>query len=225
MQPSSARTMDPLLLLGSVIMVAVVLTWIIPAGQYERVSNSQMGAGTVVPGSYKSLPSHPVGLGGLLLSIPTGLVRAADIIFYVFLAGGALTVVEFTGPIGAILDDLTKYLARRQLLVLPVVSLLFLFGGAAYSMSEEIIAFIPLFCALTRRLQLPNEMAVAVSFGLATVAAAFSPFNTFLLGISQPVLGLHLFSGFAFRCVVFVIAISPMVKNLKCIEKAWFPVP
>jgi uncharacterized ion transporter superfamily protein YfcC len=136
-----------------------------------------------------------------------------------------LTVVEFTGPIGAILDDLTKYLARRQLLVLPIVSLLFLFGGAAYSMSEEIIAFIPLFCALTRRLQLPNEMAVAVSFGSATVAAAFSPFNTFLLGISQPVLGLHLFSGFAFRCVVFVIAISPMVKNLKCIEKAWFPVP
>ena len=208
MQPSSARTMDPLLLLGSVILVAVVSRWIIPAGQYERVSNSQMGAGTIVPGSYKSLPSHPVGLEGLLLSIPTGLVRAANIIFYVFLAGGALTVVEFTGAIGAILDDLTKYLARRQLLVLPIVSLLFLFGGAAYSMSEEIIAFIPLLCALMHRLQLPNEMAVAVSFGSATVASAFSPFNTFLLGISQPVLGLHLFSGFAFRCVVFVIAIS-----------------
>src|SRR5215475_3294707 len=123
MRPSSARTMDPLLLLGSVILVAVALTWIMPAGQYERVGNSQMGAATVVPGSYKRLPSHPVGLGGLLLSVPAGLFHAAEIIFYVFLAGAALTVVEFTGAIGAILDDLTKYVARHQLLVLPIVSL------------------------------------------------------------------------------------------------------
>ena len=214
MQPSSARTMDPLLLLGSFILVAVVLTWIIPAGQYDRVENSQTGTASVVPGSYKRLPSHPVGFGGLLLSIPAGLARAADIIFYVFLAGAALTVVELTGAIGAILDDLTKYLARRQLFVLPIVSLLFLFGGAAYSMSEEIIAFIPLLCALMRRLKLPNTMAVAVSFGSATVAAAFSPFNTFLLGISQPALGLHLFSGFAFRCVFFVIAIFAWMAYL-----------
>jgi len=214
MQPSSARTMDPLLLLGSVILVAVVLTWIIPAGQYERVSNPQMGAATVVPDSYRRLPAHPIGLGGLLLSVPKGLVRAAEIIFYVFIAGAALTVVEFTGAIGAILDDLTKYLAQRQLLVLPIVSLLFLFGGAAYGMSEEIIAFIPLLCALMHRLQLPNEMAVAVSFGSATIAGAFSPFNTFLLGISQPILGLHLFSGFLFRCVVFLIAISTWMAYL-----------
>jgi len=206
--------MDPLVLLSSFILVAVVLTWVIPAGQYERVIDPQMGATTVVPGSYKRLPPHPIGLGGLLLSIPRGLVRAAEIIFYVFLAGAALTVVEFTGAIGAILDDLTKYLARRQLLVLPIVSLLFLFGGAAYGMSEEIIAFIPLLCALMHRLQLPNEMAVAVSFGSATVAGAFSPFNTFLLGISQPLLGLHLFSGFAFRCVVFVLAISTWMACL-----------
>jgi uncharacterized ion transporter superfamily protein YfcC len=84
-----------------------------------------------------------------------------------------------------------------------LIALLFLFGGAAYSMSEEMIAFIPLLCALMYRLQLPNTMAVAVSFGSATVAAAFSPFNTFLLGVSQPMLGLRLFSGFAFRSVVF----------------------
>ncbi len=199
--------MDPLLLLCSVILIALVMTWIIPAGQYERVSNSQTGVATVVPGSYKSLPSRPVGLEGLLLSIPAGLIRAADVVFFVLLAGAALTVIDLTGAIGAILNTLTKYLARRQLLVVPIVSLLFLFGGASYSMNDEIIAFIPLMCALMRRLQLPNEMAVAASFGSAIVAGAFSPFNTFLLGISQPLLGLPLFSGFAFRGIVFIIAV------------------
>jgi len=74
-------------------------------------------------------------------------------------------------------------------------------------MSEEIIAFIPLLCALMRRLKLPNTMAVAVSLGSASVAGAFSPFNTYLLGISQPMAGLPLFSGFTYRSVVFVISI------------------
>jgi len=211
---SNARSMDPLLLLGSIILFAAALTWIIPAGQYERISDSQSGAITVVPGSYKYVHSHPVGLGGLLLSIPIGLAKAASIIFYVLICGAALTIVEQTGSIGATLDVVTQYLAARQLMVLPAVSLLFLFGGAAYSMSEEIIAFIPLLCVLMRRLRLPNTMAVAVSFGSATVAAAFSPFNTYLLGVSQPVLGLPLFSGFAFRSVVFIIAISSWLAYL-----------
>jgi uncharacterized ion transporter superfamily protein YfcC len=208
------KTIDPLLLLGSVILIAAALTWVIPSGQYERSSDSRTGAITVVPGSYHGVPSHPVGIGGVLLSIPRGLVGAASIIFYVLLSGAALTVVELTGAIGAILDSVATQFARRPLLVLTLISPLFLFGGAAYSMSEEIIAFIPLLCALMRRLHLPNTMAVAVSFGSATVAAAFSPFNTYLLGISQPILGLRLFSGFAFRSVVFSIAIGAWVGYL-----------
>jgi uncharacterized ion transporter superfamily protein YfcC len=57
-------------------------------------------------------------------------------------------------------------------------------------------------------------MAVAISFGSATVAGAFSPFNTFLLGISQPMVGLRLFSGFVFRSVVFAVAIGAWLGYL-----------
>ena len=59
-----------------------------------------------------------------------------------------MTVVEITGAVAAILDSLAKYFVRRPLFILPLVLLLFLFGGGSYSMSEEIIAFIPLLCAL-----------------------------------------------------------------------------
>jgi uncharacterized ion transporter superfamily protein YfcC len=93
-------------------------------------------------------PAASVGSGGLLLAIPLGLVKAAPIVFFVLLGGAALTVVEITGAVAAILDSLAKYFVRRPLLVLPLVSLLFLFGAASYAMSEEIVAFIPLLCAL-----------------------------------------------------------------------------
>jgi uncharacterized ion transporter superfamily protein YfcC len=206
--------MDPLILLGSIIIVAVALTWVIPAGTYDRLPDSENGSVQVVPSSYRTVPSRPVGIGGLLLCIPQGLIKAAPVLFYVLIAGAALTVVETTGAISAILDSLVGYFGHRPSLVLLLVSLLFLVGGASYGMSEEIIAFIPLLCALMRRMHLPNTMGVAVSLGSASVASAFSPFNTFILGISQPTVGLPLFSGFTFRSIVFAIAISAWLAYL-----------
>lgn len=75
-------------------------------------------------------------------------------------------------------------------------------------MYEEILAFIPVLCALMQRLRLDAVMAVAVSLGTAVVAACFSPCNAFLLGVSQPIAQLPLFSGFAFRSVFFVLAVA-----------------
>jgi uncharacterized ion transporter superfamily protein YfcC len=59
-----------------------------------------------------------------------------------------------------------------------------------------------------RRLRLDNRMALGVSLGTASVAAAFSPVNTFHLGISQPMAELPLFSWFGFRVVMFVLAMG-----------------
>jgi uncharacterized ion transporter superfamily protein YfcC len=202
------RTLDPLLLLGSIIVLATILTWVFPAGQFERKTDPQTHRIVVVPGSYKSVPQHPIGPWGALVSIPEGLVEAGEVVFFVLLAGGALTVVEATGAIGSLLNHLLGRFGGHPLLVLGFASALFLIGGASNNMYEEILAFLPLLCALVRRLGLNHEMALAISVGTAVVAGVFSPFNTFTLGISQPMAQVALFSGFAFRSVVFVLAIG-----------------
>jgi len=205
---TNLKAMDPLLLIGSLIVLAAMLTWILPAGRFERTHDAATGRTMVVPGSFKNVPRNPVGPWGVLTSIPDGLAEAASIIFYVFLAGGALTVVEATGAIGNILDHMMSRFGNRPLLILVLASALFLFGGASYGMYEEILAFIPLLCALMLRLGYGNEMALAISLGSTSVAQSFSPFETFHLAISQPIAGLPLFSGFAFRAVVFGFAIA-----------------
>jgi uncharacterized ion transporter superfamily protein YfcC len=205
---SKQRTLDPLLLIGSIIVLATSLTWVLPAGRFERTTDPQTHRTIVVPGSYKSVARHPVGPWGALVSIPEGLSEAAEVVFFVLLAGGALTVVEGTGAIGSLLNHLMSCFGGHPLPVLGFASILFLIGGASNNMYEEILAFIPLLCALTRRLGLNHEMALAISVGTAVVAAVFSPFNTFTLGISQPMAQVSLFSGFAFRSVVFVLAIG-----------------
>jgi uncharacterized ion transporter superfamily protein YfcC len=202
------RTLDPLLLMGVIIVFAAVSTWFLPAGKFERAKNVQTGRLMVVPGSYHKVPQTPVDPWGALTAIPQGLTEAAEIVFYVLLAGAALSVVEATGAIGNFLNRITWRFGEQPMIVLSLASILFLVGGAANSMYEEILAFLPVLCSLMRRLGLGNEVAVAISVGTATVASAFSPFNTFLLGISQPLAQLPLFSGFAFRMVTFVIALA-----------------
>ena len=101
------RSMDPILLIGSIILLAAVLTWVLPAGRFERSRDPRTGHTLVVPGTYKSVPRNPVGPWGVLMSISQGLIEAAEVVFYVFLAGGALTVVEATGAIGNTLDHIS----------------------------------------------------------------------------------------------------------------------
>ena len=206
MAPS--RSIDPLLLICALIVVAALATWVVPAGRYERAPDARTGQTMVVPGSYERVPATPVGPWGVLLSIPQGLSGAAAVIFYVFLAGGALTIVEATGAIGNTLDLVVRRFGHRPSVVLLLVSSLFLVGGASYAMYEEVLAFIPVLCVLMRRLRLDNRMALGVSLGTTSVAAAFSPVNTFHLGISQPMAELPLFSWFGFRVVMFALAMG-----------------
>src|SRR5258708_7133881 len=120
------RSMDPLLLIGSIIVLAAILTWVLPAGRFDRKTDPQTHRTVVVPGSYKSVAQHPVGPWGTLVSIPQGLAEAGEVVFFVLLAGCALTVVEATGAIDRLLNHLIGRFGGRPLLVLGLASILFL---------------------------------------------------------------------------------------------------
>src|SRR3982751_5242126 len=97
---TTQRSMDPILLVGSVVLLAAGLTWVLPAGRFERSRDPQNRREVVIPGSYKSVPRNPISPWGVLLSLPQGLTEASAVVFYVFLTGGALTAIEATGAIG-----------------------------------------------------------------------------------------------------------------------------
>ena len=147
----------------------------------------------------------------------TGAAGAAEIIFLVFLSGAAMAVVEATGAIGRVLDQLTERFGRRPWLVLPLASALFLIGGNTYWNVRRDSRVHP------HSLH-PHATASARSGdGGGRIrrngngCGAFSPCNTFLLGVSQPLAQLGLFSGFAFRSVLFVAAMAIWAGYL-----AWF---
>lgn len=59
------------------IVVVAALTWIIPAGQYERALNPALGKEAPVPGTYTVVESNPQGLKDILMAPIAGLYNPA----------------------------------------------------------------------------------------------------------------------------------------------------
>lgn len=202
------RFPHPIVLLLGCIALAAVLTWVLPAGEFERRDDPVTGRSVVIAGTYRETASAPVSPFAAVVAIPRGMADAASVIFLVFLVGGAFAVVERTGALERSVTRLVRRLARRELLVIPASCAVFGLGGILIQMQEELIAFAPVLLLLTRRLGFDRVTAVAMSIGAAVVGAAFSPIDPFLVGIAQKVAGLPILSGWEFRTAFLVPALG-----------------
>ena len=198
----------PLVLLTFCVILAAIASHLLPAGEYERRDDEETGRSVVVAGTYHQVDPSPVGFFEAIVALPRGMADAAEVIFLVFLIGGAFTVVDETGALKRGVTSLIRSLRGRDLLVIPVVSLFFATGGVVENMQEEIIPLVPVLLILTRRLGFTPMVAVAMSAGAAFVGSAFSPINPFQVSIAQRLAELPLGSGAAFRIVFLLLALA-----------------
>ena len=193
------------IMLGFILFVSI-LTYIIPHGQYERVMDPDLNYETVVEGSFKVVKGEPLSLFQIFLSIPEGIIAAADIIVLILLIGGSFYVIEQTGALKEGIIYMTEVLEGREEIALIIVSLLFATGGALNGLQEEVIAMTPVLLFFTRRLGYNPFVTVSVSFGSAVLGSSFSPMNPFAVAIAQKYAELPFLSGSTYRIVVFLAA-------------------
>jgi len=204
------RFPHPLTLLVLCVFIAAILTHIIPAGEFTRRKDNSSGTerDLVVPGSFHSVPATPVGVFQTFVAIPQGMGKASDVIFLVFLVGGAFAVVDKTGAFRCGVAWLVRRVEGRETLVIPITCSVFALGGALEGMFEEVIAMIPFLLLLTRRLGFDALTAVAMSAGAAGIGGAFSPLNPFSVGLGQKLAQLPIMSGALFRLAVLIPALG-----------------
>jgi uncharacterized ion transporter superfamily protein YfcC len=193
--------------------VAALLTWVLPAGQYQRREDPATGRSVVVVGTYREVEARPVGAFQAVVAIPKGIVDAASVIALIFMIGGGFTVVERTGTFLRLVNGLVRALRGRGLLVIPIASLAFSLGGIMMQMQEELIAFVPVLLLLVRRLGFTPVVAVAMSLGAAAVGAGFSPVNPFQVIIAQKVAELPTASGTGFRIAFLLPALGVWIAG------------
>lgn len=201
------RLPHPFVLLLGGVAVAAVLTWVLPAGEYQRVPDPATGRAVVVPGSYATVEPAPVGVMGALLAVPRGIIAGADVIVTILFVGGAFALLDATGALGRVVGSLVGE-GRRPRATVILVSVLFATGGALENMHEEIIAMMPVLVLLSRGLGFGAVTALAMSVGAAVVGSAFGPTNPFGTGIALKFAELPPLSAGGLRFALLGVAVA-----------------
>src|SRR5690349_368151 len=115
----------PLALLLACVVLAASLSYVLPAGEYERRPDKTTGRNVVVPGSFHTVEPRTVGPFAMLMAVPRGMTDAGSVIFLVFLVGGAFSVIDATGAFRHGVHALVRRLSNRTELIIPVVSVAF----------------------------------------------------------------------------------------------------
>lgn len=195
-----------LVLIFSIIVLMGALTWMVPAGQYARAE--KQGRTVVVPGTYQRTAPQQQNPADMLAAPIRGFVEAANIIAFIFIAGGAFGVVTATGAINSAIAATARALERNpalRLATIPLMTTLFSLAGATFGMSEEVLVFVLIFIPFALALGYDSIVGVAIPFVGAGTGFAAAFLNPFTVGIAQGIAELPLFSGLLFRLLVWAV--------------------
>ncbi len=198
----SFKVPHTLVLLFIMIVVAYVLTWILPAGTFEMVTNDH-GRDVVVPGTFRLLDAvASLPVWSIFMVIPRGLEAAQGIIFFVFIIGGSLAVIRTTGSIDAALAKLLTRFGNQPALLILMGMLVVAVGSSTIGMSEEYIPLTGILLALCVGMGMDAIVAVAILIVGSGIGYGVAALNPFTVLVAQEVAGLPPTSGIEYRLAI-----------------------
>ena len=211
-------------------VLMAILTWVIPAGQYQMETNETLGRMVPMVGTYQTVDSNPQGLVDILMAPIQGfydpgsyVARAVDVALFVLVIGGFLAVVTQTGAIDAGIAGTMKRLSGREKWMIPILMGLFALGGTVYGMAEETIPFYALLIPVMIAAGYDSIVGVAIIMVGAGIGCLGSTINPFATVIASNAAEINFMEGFALRavilvlgwivCVIYVMRYAEKVKN------------
>lgn len=190
-----------------IIILVALLTWCIPSGSFDYHSVTLPGGETktlVIPGSYHLLDKVSSegdlrqGITAVLAAPMEGIIKAADVVAFVLIVGGAFGIILRTGAIERGLVALAERLAGKGILVIPIAITLFSLGGATFGMSEEVIPLYAIFISLMFALGYDSMTAILILFLGTQIGYVGAMTNPFSVLIAQGVAGIQEIRSFGY---------------------------
>ena len=202
----------------AVIVLCAILTYIIPAGEFQRQTITTANGNTsniIDRNSFHHIDQNPQ-LWSIFTSFAKGFVAQAEIIIFILLIGGAFWILNVTNALNIGIQKFTLSVLKLEKLklfkhidinnvVLVLIMTIFSLFGAVFGMSEETIAFIILFVPLAISMGYDSITGVCIVYVAAHLGFAGCILNPFTIGIAQSIAQLPLFSGIGYRIVCWLI--------------------
>ncbi|MBQ8648080.1 MAG: YfcC family protein, partial [Oscillospiraceae bacterium] len=192
-------------ILTFILLAVVVMTWLVPAGEYDRVLDEASGKMVVLPDSFHYIEGDRPGLFDVFLALQRGYVSGANILFLIVFAYGYVYMLTENGTLNSAIQVLIRRMGQHTHLLIPVCMILFGLLGATLGIFEEVYGLVPVLGGIMAMLGYDRVVGGAVVYvGVATgFAAALT--NPFSVGIAQTIAEVPLNSGIGYRAVIFVV--------------------
>lgn len=202
---------DPMVLIFLILVFVWILTWIIPAGEFDRTEMN--GRMAVVADSFHTTEPAQLSPLALFFAIPKGLVAAANIVFITLIAGGLFHLLSASGALENLVGTVVNRIGsnRRTLLVWVMT---YVFGLLGVTVGyENNIALVPI--AILIGLAIGGDLIVGLGIAIGGIGFGFatSPINPFTVGVSQDIAEIPLFSGVLLRSLFAVAVLALMAHH------------
>lgn len=187
-----------------IVILVAILTWIIPAGQYEYKT---LANGTLEPitGTYHNIQSNRQGLWNIFYAPITGFVNSIQIGLYLMIMNAFITLVMKTGAISSGISCLTKKLIGKEILLIPILMFLFSLCGTTFGLWEETLGFymiiVPVFISAGYD-SIVGLLVIIWGAGLGIIGSTINPFST---GIASSFANISIGDGIVLRLFIYVL--------------------
>ncbi|MCL5999249.1 MAG: AbgT family transporter [Chloroflexi bacterium] len=206
-QISKKAFIQSIVILAVLMLLAGVLTLVVPAGRYARVM--QGNREIIDPQSYQQVahPDYPVWRWLVapieVIGSPDG-VTIVTIIVFLLMVGSAFAVLDKSGILREGLGRIVHRFGHRRYLLLVVISFFFMAMGAFFGIFEEVVPLVPLMIALAYVLGWDSLVGLGMSILATNMGFSAAVTNPFTIGVAQQLAGLPLFSGVELRTPIFL---------------------
>lgn len=220
--------MASLAVLATLMLVAGILTLVVPGGSYQRIAAAD-GSSIVVPDSYRAAarPDYPVWRW---LTAPVEVLASEDaalaivIIVFIAVVGGAFALLREAGVLKESVRLLARRFRSRRIVMLAILCLFFMAIGSFMGVFEEVVPLVPLAIGLS--LSFGWDVFAGLGMSILAVGFGFSAAiaNPFSIGTAQRLAGIPVLSGSLFRIAVFVcvyaLYLAFMVGHVRSLERS-----
>lgn len=206
---SAKSFVSVMVILLSLMIVTGILTYVVPHGAYERVTED--GREQIVPGSYERI----TGEGGYpvwrWLTAPVEVLGSSDganiilIAAVLLVLAGSFSIIESTGGIRAIVVRLVRRFSKKKHALIWAVSLFFMIMASMFGTFEEMLVLVPFILMLARSMSWDKRTGLSMCLLAAGVGFAVPLFNPFTIGLACKIGGASLTSGIWFRAGIFLL--------------------
>jgi uncharacterized ion transporter superfamily protein YfcC len=221
-QISTKAFLQAVIIIFLLMMVAGILTRVVPAGQYTRVEVD--GRQVIDATTFKSVerPDYPVWrwfTAPFEVLGAEGNITVIAIILFILLVGVAFAVMDKSGILKSVISRLIKRFGGRKYAMLLIITFFFMALGAFFGIFEEVIPLVPIIIALSFSLGWDSLIGLGMSILATNVGFSMAVFNPFTIGVSQKLAGLPMFSGALPRIVLFIAGYAILAIFLRAYAK------